>query len=87
MVLNYKTQETRNSDNGPKELNDYDSKSTLSDYTVSNRQSFNCDNTDDSSDGDDSIPPNFNEIGPIEMQRLNNKKSKDVLVPIKTILQ
>ena len=82
MVLNYITQETCNSTNGPKELNDYDSKYTLSDYTVSNRQSFNCDFTNYSTDGDESIPPNFNEIGPIEMQKLNNKKSNDGLAAI-----
>lgn len=46
-------------------------------------QSFNSDHTDDSSDGDDSIPNNFNEIRPIEMQKLNMGKSNDRVAPIK----
>ena len=80
------TQVTYDSTNGPNELHDDNRRSTLSDYTASNRQSFNSDHIDDigdSSDGDNSIPANSNEIGPIELQKLNKEKSNDRVAPIK----
>ena len=82
MVLNSVTQETCNSNNGPNELNDNDSKYTLYDDTVSNSQSLNCEFTNYSTDDDESIPPNFNEIGPIQMHKLLKQKRDEGLAAI-----